>query len=37
MPAGAEGGTIGLQVQGGKRWRPGHFWRWRVVAVMELP
>ena len=34
---GAVDGCIGLQVHGGTRWRPGHFWRWRVVAVKELP
>jgi hypothetical protein len=33
---GATDGFIGLQVHGGTRWRPGGFWRWRVVAVKEL-
>jgi hypothetical protein len=36
-PDGAEDGFIGLQVHGGARWRAGSFWRWRVVAVKELP
>jgi hypothetical protein len=34
---GAEDGFIGLQIHGGARWRPGEFWRWRVIAVKELP
>jgi hypothetical protein len=34
---GAEDGFIGLQIHGGARWRPGHFMRWRVIAVKELP
>jgi hypothetical protein len=34
---GAEDGFIGLQMHGGGRWRPGEFWRWRVIAVKELP
>lgn len=34
---GAEDGHIAIQVHGGERWRPGGFWRWRVIAVRELP
>jgi hypothetical protein len=34
---GAEDGFIGLQIHGGVRWRPGEFWRWRVIAAKELP
>jgi hypothetical protein len=34
---GAEDGFIAIQVHGGTRWRPGGFWRWRVIAVKELP
>jgi 3-keto-disaccharide hydrolase len=30
-------GPIGLQVHGQNRWVDGGFWRWRVVAVKELP
>ena len=36
-PDGAADGFIGLQVHGGGRWRAGGLWRWRVVAVKELP
>ena len=36
-PDGAEDGSLGLQLHGGARWRSGGFWRWRVVAVKELP
>jgi hypothetical protein len=34
---GATEGSIAIQVHGGERWRPGGFWRWRVIAVKELP
>jgi hypothetical protein len=34
---GIEDGPIAIQVHGGNRWRPGGFWRWRVIAVKELP
>ena len=34
---GAEDGSIAIQSHGGERWRPGGFWRWRVIAVKELP
>ena len=34
---GAEDGFIAIQVHEGNRWRPGGFWRWRVIAVKELP
>jgi hypothetical protein len=34
---GAEDGLIGIQAHGGARWVPGGFWRWRVIAVKELP
>ena len=34
---GIEEGSIAIQVHGGVRWRPGGFWRWRVIAVKELP
>ena len=34
---GAEDGSIALQIHGGERWRPGGWWRWRVIAVKELP
>jgi hypothetical protein len=34
---GATEGSIGIQVHGGERWRPGGWWRWRVIAVKELP
>jgi hypothetical protein len=31
-------GAIGIQIHGGpERWVPGGFWRWRVIAVKELP
>jgi hypothetical protein len=30
-------GSIAIQVHGGERWLPGSFWRWRVIAVRELP
>ena len=31
-------GPIGIQIHGGPdRWVPGGFWRWRVIAVKELP
>ncbi len=31
-------GPIGIQIHGGpQRWVPGGFWRWRVIAVRELP
>ncbi len=31
------GGSIAIQLHGGERWRPGGWWRWRVIAVKELP
>jgi hypothetical protein len=34
---GATEGPIAIQVHGGERWRAGGFWRWRVIAVKELP
>jgi hypothetical protein len=34
---GATDGSIAIQVHGGERWRTGGFWRWRVIAVKELP
>jgi hypothetical protein len=34
---GATEGFIAIQVHGMERWRPGGFWRWRVIAVKELP
>lgn len=34
---GATEGSIAIQVHGGERWRAGGFWRWRVIAVKELP
>jgi hypothetical protein len=34
---GAEDGFIAIQMHGGTRWRPGGYWRWRVIAVKELP
>jgi hypothetical protein len=34
---GAERGSIAIQVHGQGRWRAGGFWRWRVIAVKELP
>ncbi len=30
-------GSIAIQVHGGTRWVPGGLWRWRTVAVKELP
>jgi 3-keto-disaccharide hydrolase len=30
-------GPIAIQVHGGTRWVPGGFWRWRTIAVKELP
>jgi hypothetical protein len=30
-------GAIAIQVHGGTRWVPGGFWRWRTIAVKELP
>jgi hypothetical protein len=30
-------GPIAIQVHGGTRWVPGGFWRWRVIAIKELP
>ncbi len=35
---GITAGPIGIQIHGGpQRWVPGGFWRWRVIAVKELP
>jgi hypothetical protein len=35
---GITSGPIGIQIHGGAdRWVPGGFWRWRVIAVRELP
>jgi len=34
---GATEGSIAIQVHGMERWRAGGFWRWRVIAVKELP
>jgi hypothetical protein len=34
---GAEDGMIAIQLHMGDRWVPGGFWRWRVIAVKELP
>ena len=34
---GATEGSIAIQLHGGERWRAGGFWRWRVIAVKELP
>ena len=34
---GATEGSIAIQVHMGERWRPAGFWRWRVIAVKELP
>jgi len=34
---GATEGSIAIQVHMAERWRPGGFWRWRVIAVKELP
>ena len=30
-------GPIAIQVHGGNRWVPGGLWRWRTIAVKELP
>lgn len=30
-------GPIAIQVHGANRWVPGGWWRWRVIAVKELP
>ena len=30
-------GPIAIQVHGAGRWVPGGWWRWRVIAVKELP
>ena len=30
-------GSLAIQVHGGSRWVPGGFWRWRTIAVKELP
>jgi hypothetical protein len=30
-------GALAIQVHGGARWVPGGFWRWRTIAVKELP
>jgi hypothetical protein len=30
-------GSIAIQVHGGNRWVPGGLWRWRSIAVKELP
>jgi len=30
-------GPIAIQVHGGTRWVPGGLWRWRTIAVKELP
>ena len=31
-------GPIAIQIHGGGvRWQPGGFWRWRNIAVKELP
>lgn len=34
---GAEDGFIAIQIHVGDRCRPGTFWRWRTIAVKELP
>ena len=34
---GATEGSVAIQLHGGERWRAGGFWRWRVIAVKELP
>jgi hypothetical protein len=34
---GAGDGMIAIQSHMGNRWVPGGFWRWRVIAVKELP
>ena len=31
-------GPIAIQIHGGSvRWQPGGFWRWRNLAIRELP
>jgi hypothetical protein len=35
--AGITEGPIAIQVHGAQRWVPGGLWRWRVIAVKELP
>lgn len=30
-------GPLAIQVHGGTRWVPGGLWRWRTIAVKELP
>ena len=35
--AGATDGMIAIQIHGGARALPGGFWRWRNIAVKELP
>jgi hypothetical protein len=31
-------GPIAIQIHGGPvRWQPGGFWRWRNLAIRELP
>lgn len=30
-------GPLAIQVHGGTRWIPGGLWRWRTIAVKELP
>jgi hypothetical protein len=30
-------GSLAIQVHGGNRWVPGGMWRWRAIAVKELP
>ncbi len=34
---GAEDGMIAIQIHGGSRWVDAGFWRWRIIAVKELP
>lgn len=34
---GIEEGPIGIQMHGGNRRLDGGFWRWRVIAVKDLP
>jgi hypothetical protein len=34
---GIAAGALAIQVHGGTRWVPGGFWRWRTIAVKELP
>jgi len=36
-PDGAEDGMIAIQIHMGDRMVPGGLWRWRVIAVKELP